>query len=96
MRQPWGQGPLWLDSFALLLDGLLYSGETSSVFQVVSAQPGRHSLQSSMEREGVPLEPEGIWLIWTEVPARVLDWCLHANEDSTSLQFDWSEHSHFG
>lgn len=40
----------------------------------VSAQPRRPSLHCSLERESVLSEPEGSWLLWTEVFAPVPNW----------------------
>ena len=56
VRQPWDQGLLWQDICSALLHsapgctGLFYSSKTSLVFYL---QPGKHTLQSSVERESV-------------------------------------------
>ena len=91
LERSWGQAPVWLDSSVVLPHGLLCSYETSSVFQL-QLQPGKHRLQSLVERESMFPECEKNWLIQPEGPAPGA-WlvCPHINEDSKSLQFDWSK-----
>ena len=89
--QCWGHDPLWLDNSSLLLTDLLCSVLVCSRKTFLMFQLTRE-MQSSAERGSVFQQPEGSWLIYTEVPTRV-GWLVHphADEVSKSSQFDWSK-----
>lgn len=78
-----------LSGTGLPWSALLWSGQMSLVFQL---QMQKHSHQSPMERKSAPLEPQRSWLILAEVPTPgPLLVCFPLNEDSKTLQFDWSK-----